>query len=144
MTETARDSFAGREYPVFNLAGTDYPVKPSSTFSFNDLSELGGIQDKATALLEEAREAGHLNEDGDIDTSNSTYALRIVEINLERLVIHLQHQVDVEYLKELGADEIQDFEDFLANEDDVRDESRKRNQDSMKSKKLIRDRKRGG
>ena len=144
MAEVMEREVFVREYPLYELAGVEYEVKPSSAFSFNDMTELGKVQDEATELLEEARREDALNEDGDVDTTNSKYALRIIEINLKRLVIHLQNMVDVDYLKELGADEIRDFEDFLSNEDEVKEESRKQKQDQLKQKRLIRQKKRSG
>ena len=137
MTDNVRDVFV-KDLPSYNLMGMDITVKPASSFSFQDMTELGVIQDEAADLLKQATDEGALDENGDIDTTVAKYALAGLELNLKRIGIHIQHVLDLDELKQVPADEIRDLEDFLSSKDEEKEDLRAQKNDKRQQKRLMR------
>lgn len=115
-----RDAFVPYR-PPFTLDGNEYTIKITSSFNFHEMAELGAIQDAMEAVLEQAKEAGDVDEDGDPNINRVKYALPLAELNFKRMLIHIQSdELTLEDMKSIDGEEIKAFQDFLTEQEEAR------------------------
>ena len=138
-TKSVKEVFVPNR-PKYVLSGTEYEIKLSSSFNFNEMTEFGAIQDMMESVLDEARENGDIDEEGNPNINRVKYALPLADANLQRLQMHLQKQITLEEMKEIDGEEIRLFQIFLTEQDEARMaemENQERKQESMREQRKV-------
>ena len=119
------------------IAGREVDVKLGSSFNFNEVAEMGSIQEEMDVVLEEAREAGAVNEDGEVDMTNVKYSIRFLEYQLRVLHMHIRDFFTWEEMKLLPANELEELRYFLDTMEQDRVDEIAERRDKKKQQRLI-------
>ena len=148
----AKEVFAAQRHTL-KLAGRDVSVKLGTSFNFEEVAEMGSVQADMDELLEQAREEGAVDENGDVDMSNVKYSIKFLEGQLKILHMHVRDEDGFTWdeMKKIPADELNKLRYFLdVTEEDKADEmeaerdKRAQERDKKQQQRLIKQKKSTG
>lgn len=112
MATKTREAFVPTRLK-YTINETEYEIKLTSSFNFNELSKLAEIEDDMQAILDEAQEDGAVDDEGNLDMTRVKFALPFVNSTLRVIQIHFQDAITLEELQALDADQIADIREYL-------------------------------
>ena len=112
MATKTREAFVPTRLK-YTINETEYEIKLTSSFNFNELTKLAEIEDDMQAILDKAQEDGAVDEEGNLDMTRVKFAIPFVESTLRVIRIHFQEAITLEELQALDADQIADIREYL-------------------------------